>query len=180
MDIFRNTRIIALDIETTGVNIEFDRIIELGVVEYENGNLIREYTKLFSGGRSLPYLVKSIHGIRDRDRKKEKTFEESAEKVASYLSNAYLLGHNIKKFDKPMIDYKLSLGGCKLENVKLIDTLILARKFKFASNTLEWLANHFNLEYGNHRGLGDSKTCYELFLKLIEKLDVKDLKEITI
>jgi len=180
LEILENKSIIFLDIETTGLNFDLDRIIELGVVEYYGMNKILEYSRLFSGGKCPIHLVNNCHGIKDSDRDKEPSFEQQADKIAKYLSNHILAGHNILKFDIPMIENKLAIANQKLENVEFIDTYVLAKRFKVATVDLKLgtLCKNFNLAYGNHRGLGDAKSVYELLMVFIKNFDIKDIKEI--
>jgi DNA polymerase-3 subunit alpha (Gram-positive type) len=51
-DILKDKRILALDIESTGLSTIYNTIIELGVIEVINGEVKTEYTKLFGGGHS--------------------------------------------------------------------------------------------------------------------------------
>ena len=73
-DIFKNKRLLSLDIETTGLNIFYNTIIELGVVEVVDGKVKTEYNKLFGGGHSSMFLVRKIHHIKDSERFGKKTF----------------------------------------------------------------------------------------------------------
>lgn len=178
MNFSSDVRLVCVDIETTGLNPEFDRIIELGVVEHKGQELILEHSKLFGGGRSSPYVVKSVHGIKDCMREKMPSFEESAKDIATYLSGSVLVGHNLKKFDYPFITHRLAVGGYKLSDVRLVDTLVLARRMDYASNTLEDLSARFGIEHGKHRATGDAWTCHELLVHLMKVLNVTSLEEI--
>ena len=176
--VFENSRIIVLDIETTGLSRDFDRIIELGVVEYDKGELVVSYSKLFGGGRSQMNVVK-IHGIKDSERRGLKTFEECAGDISSYLSNAILVGHNVKRFDIPMISAKLKSVGKELTNIQIIDTYELSKRVKIASdNKLETLCNHFGIKHGGHRGLADAQCTFELLLRLVDLLEIENINEI--
>lgn len=178
-NIFDGTIIKVLDIETTGLNIQIDRIIELGVVEYVNGEYVLEHSRLFGGGSSSFDLIK-IHGIKDSQREGLKTFEECSERICEYLSNCILVGHNIKRFDIPFIDEKLKLSDRKLQNIKIIDTLLLSRKYKISSsnNKLGSLCSQLGIEYGNHRGLADSKCTWILLNKIIELQKIENLRDL--
>ncbi len=173
------SRVCVVDIETTGLQKQLDRIIELGVVEYVDNELKLEFSKLFGGGRCIPFLSKSIHKIKDRDRKGKPTFEECAEKVSGFLSNCYLVTHNGKRFDIPMLEIKL--GKYKIVNSKYIDTLVIARKldkFKDKNKDLKSLASYYNIDYGNHRGLGDAQTTFELLKCLMQEMNITKLEDL--
>ena len=178
-EIFIGTNIKVIDIETTGLDVQLDTIIELGVIEYEDGEFIREHSRVFGGGSSSPNLVK-IHGIKDGERIGLLRFEDCAENIANYLSNTILAGYNLKKFDIPMIAYKLKSSGRILENYKTIDVYNLVRRLKIATvdNKLKTVCEKYGIGYGNHRGLEDSRCTWSLLNRLIEEYKIKDIKEL--
>lgn len=188
--ILKNKKLIALDIETTGLNIMFNTIIELGVIEIIDGKVKTEYSKLFGGGHSSMYLVRKIHHIKDSERKGKKTFKECAEKIASFLSDSIIITHNGNAFDIPMIEQKLHDAGYEIKNFKSIDTLQLVRKMRKEENieeekkqtkrnTLGSLCKEFGLIYGgengdkSHRGLEDAEATVDLLFYLINNDKIK-------
>ena len=186
-DCLRDKRIIALDIETTGLNIRHNTIIEIGVIEVVNGKVALEYKKLFGGGHSSVYLSRCVHHITDQERNGKPTFRECAEKIAAYLSNAIIVTHNGNSFDIPMIDYNLRQAGYEWKNYKSVDTLAIMRKYRKANNSelddkkekvqgknkLENICKEFGITYGGesgdsaHRGLEDAEACLDLLFYLL-------------
>ena len=191
-DIFKGKRLIACDLETTGLSVLYNTIIEIGCVEVNNGRVVKfgsksGFTRLFSGGHSSMYLVRKVHHIKDSDRSSEKysTFKQSAEKISGYLSNSILVTHNGNSFDIPMIQQKLTEAGFPLHDFKSIDTLQLVRKMRkkesgeedekrqHGRNTLGNLCKEFGLVYGGeegrnaHRGLEDAEACLDLLFYLV-------------
>lgn len=165
----RNRRLICLDIETTGLDIVLNTIIELGVIEYTSGLEKQRYSRTFGGGHSPMYLVRKIHHIKDATRKRLPRFKDCADKISNFLSNSCIVTHNGTRFDIPMIEQKLSEAGHKLENCVYIDTFLIAKKLGHESNSLESLAKEYGIEYGGHRGLGDAETTLQLLFCLVEK-----------
>lgn len=189
-EILKDKKIIALDIESTGLNIMFNTIIELGVIEVINGEVKTEYSRLFGGGHSSMYLVRKVHHIKDLERKGKKTFKECAEKIASFLSDSILVTHNGNSFDIPMIQQKLHEAGFEIKNFKSLDTLQLIRKMRkdenidddkkqSKRNTLGSLCKEFGLIYGgengdkSHRGLEDAEATVDLLFYLINNDKIK-------
>ena len=187
----KDKRILALDIESTGLSTIYNTIIELGVIEIINGEVKTEYTKLFGGGHSSMYLVRKIHHIKDSERKGKQTFKECAEKIADFLSNSIIVTHNGNSFDLPMINQKLKDAGYQIDNYRSIDTLQLVRKMRKNEgvdddkkqqkrNTLGSLCQEFGLTYGGedgknaHRGLEDAEATLDLLFYLINnnKIDL--------
>ena len=196
-EIFRNKRIIAVDLETTGLSVQYNTIIEIGCVEINNGQVVKfgkkdGFTRMFSGGHSSMYLVRKVHRIKDSERRKFSTFKQAAEKISEYLSNAILVTHNGNSFDIPMLQQKLGDAGFPLHDFKSIDTLQLVRKMRknddgeeddekrqHGRNTLGNLCREFGLVYGgesgdkSHRGLEDAEACLDLLFYLVNNNKVE-------
>ena len=190
-DIFKDKRLVALDIETTGLHPKYNTIIEIGGVEIVNGEVrnfkgMYGFTKMFSGGHSSMYLVRKVHRIKDKERQKCKTFMECAKGISDYLSNSIIVTHNGNAFDIPMIQEKLTKAGCPLHDFKSIDTLQLVRRMRKKEgvedddekrvggrNTLGNLCNEFGLAYGGeggdkaHRGFEDAEACLNVLFYLM-------------
>jgi len=164
-------RMVCLDIETTGLDKTFNNIIELGTVEVVNGRNVREYSRVFGGGRSPMYLVRQVHGIRDIDRIGRPTFRMQAHKVAAYLSNAVLVTHNGTKFDIPFLEAKLEEAGETLSYKHHVDTYLLSRKLGHEANSLGELSRRYGIPYGewNHRGVADCLCTLQLLYAMVEE-----------
>ena len=166
----KNERIICLDIETSGLDIQRNTIIQMGIIEVNYGKIVKEYTTLFGGGKSSVFLVRNIHHIKDCDRIGKKTFKERAQKISAYLSNSIIVTHNGNSFDIPMINYKLNECGYQTQNTRYIDTYRIAKSIgQFESNSLQNLSKYFDIKYGEHRGLGDAYSTLQLLYALCEK-----------
>ena len=191
-EIFKNKRLIAVDLETTGLHIKYNTIIEIGCVEVNNGKVVlfkgkEGFTKMFGGGHSSMYLVRKVHRIKDSERVAKKKFKDCAQGVSEYLSNAILVTHNGNSFDIPMLQQKLTEAGFPLHDFKSIDTLQLVRKMRkkesgeddddekkqSGRNTLGSVCREFGLVYGgeggdkSHRGLEDAEACLDVLFYLV-------------
>lgn len=167
----KSSRLIVLDLETTGLHQVFNNIIELGVVEVNGGEVTKEYSRLFGGGRSSMYLVRKVHGIKDADREGKPTFKQCARKVADYLSGAILITHNGTKFDIPFMEAKMKEVGVNLSHHRHIDTYLISKKLEHEKNSLEWLCGKYGIPYdeSNHRGLTDCLCTLQLLYAFCEK-----------
>ena len=91
------------DIESTGVNVVTDRIVELGVFKvYPNGNK-EARTWLVNPEMTIPEEVIAIHGISNERVANEPTFKELAHHVYDMMKDSDLAGYNSNKFDIPML-----------------------------------------------------------------------------
>jgi DNA polymerase III subunit epsilon len=91
------------DLETTGINITQDRIIEIAVIKLmPNGETIRK-TNLINPTVPISPESSAIHGITDADVKDKPTFKEVAKEYIKFFEGADLAGFNILKFDMPLL-----------------------------------------------------------------------------
>ena len=99
------TRPIAvLDIETTGVNVEQDRIVEITVARFTSttGNT-ESLHALVNPGRPIPKEASDIHGITDEQVKDQPTFAGVARQACLLLAGADLIGFRHRRFDVKLI-----------------------------------------------------------------------------
>ncbi len=91
------------DIESTGVNVVKDRIVEISILKiFPNGNR-ESRTWLVNPGIPIPPEVVAIHGISDEKVAQEPTFKELAHRIHDMIKDADLAGYNSNKFDIPML-----------------------------------------------------------------------------
>ena len=91
------------DLETTGINITTDRIVELSVLKaLPNGEVQKKTTKV---NPTIPIPIESslIHGIYDEDVKDAPTFASLANSLNQFLQGCDLGGFNIIRFDVPVL-----------------------------------------------------------------------------
>ena len=186
LSVFKGTRIIVLDIETTDKSTQKARIRELGSAEFVDGKMYRSASALFSGGISELGAL-TVHGITDESVSDKPTFESKASFAVNFLSNKILVGHNIISFDIPIIQ-KCIWSGCQGKikgdgpngEIRAIDTLRISRKLfpTLPSKKLSDLCTVFGIEHGQHRGLGDSMSCWYLLLKIIESSGCKNINDL--
>ncbi len=92
------------DLETTGVNIATDRIVEITAkVQYPSGEINKIGPTLINPGMPIPAEVTEIHGITDEMVKDCPRFGEVAEEIARQLDGCDLAGYNLERFDIPLI-----------------------------------------------------------------------------
>ncbi len=92
-----------IDLETTGLNIASDRIVEISIVKvHPNGNK-DIVTRRVNPTIPISTESTSIHGISDDDVKNEPTFKQMAKELANFIEGCDLAGYNSNKFDIPML-----------------------------------------------------------------------------
>ena len=91
------------DIESTGLDVSQDRIVEISILKVTPSGEESSLTLRLNPEIKISAESTSIHGITDEDVANEPTFKDSAEKIALYIGDADLAGYNPNKFDIPML-----------------------------------------------------------------------------
>jgi DNA polymerase-3 subunit epsilon len=92
-----------IDLETTGINVSTDRIVELSVLKISPNGKEEWMTTRINPEMAIPPKTTAIHGISDEDVAKSPTFREVARNLATFLEGCDLAGYNAIKFDIPLL-----------------------------------------------------------------------------
>lgn len=158
-----------LDCETTGLDVEEDRIIEVGVILFNAADVIEAFESLIDPQREIPATSIEFHHITQDMVQGKPKIEEALPKILEMLGNRIIIGHGIN-FDVQLLIVAAKRAGipCTLESNRLIDTLRMARRYgESAVNSLDRLRHHFNIPLeGAHRAMSDVIVNRQVFLKL--------------
>lgn len=167
------------DLETTGINIANDRVVEISILKVLPNGEQEKLTELVNPGKPIPNETSLIHGIYDKDVKDAPGFKDIAKKLAKFLEGCDLGGFNILRFDVPMIveeflraDVNFDISKRKMIDAQKIFHLMekrnLAAAYKFYC--------HKTLENA-HSAEADTFATYEIFLKQIERYDGQEVED---
>jgi DNA polymerase III subunit epsilon len=92
-----------IDLETTGINVTTDRIVELSVLKISPNGKEEWMTTRVNPEIPIPPKTTAIHGITDEDVAKCPTFKEVGKNLAAFLEGCDLAGYNAIKFDIPVL-----------------------------------------------------------------------------
>jgi DNA polymerase-3 subunit epsilon len=95
--------LVILDLETTGVSVAFDRIVEFSALKVTPGGVEEWLTLRINPGIPISPEATRIHGITDADVAAEPHFKDVARRIASFLEGCDLAGFNSMKFDIPVL-----------------------------------------------------------------------------
>ena len=112
-----------IDLETTGVNLAVDRIVEIAIVKISNDGTRQVKRKLINPQIPIPKSSSDIHGITDEMVKDAPTFKHVANEYKQFLENCDLAGYNSNRFDLPMLMEEFLRAGLEfnISDKKLID-----------------------------------------------------------
>jgi DNA polymerase-3 subunit epsilon len=116
MQNLRLTRPLAVfDLETTGVDTERDKIVQIAIIRVEPGGIRRTFDSLVNPERPIPPEATAVHGIKDSDVADAPTFAQIRREVEDMFKEADLAGYNSVRFDQPLLVAELNRAGSALD-----------------------------------------------------------------
>src|SRR5512142_802626 len=88
--------IVALDIETTGLDPHSDSIIEIGAVRFNGARVEDEWTTLVNPGRSIPPFITQLTGINNEMVRNAPPLKAIIHELADFVGESPVLGHNVR------------------------------------------------------------------------------------
>lgn len=122
--------IVFLDLETTGINIASDRIVEISLLKIFPGSKEEWLTTLVNPGTAIPPASTAVHGISDNDVADAPTFRDIAGKLEDFLEGCDLAGYNAIKFDIPLLaeEFLRAESDFNFRKRKYIDVQVIFHK----------------------------------------------------
>lgn len=156
--------IIFFDLETTGLDIAKDRIVELCYIRVEpNGNEEARSMRI-NPEMHIPEVASSVHGITDDDVKDCPTFADVAPQLAATFEGCDLAGFNSNRFDLPLLAEEFMKAGVNIDlsHVQAIDVQNIYHKLEKRT-----LAAAYKFYCGRdlenaHSALADTQATYEV------------------
>lgn len=157
---------IVFDTETTGLEVDIERIIELSAIKYVNHKKIEEFSMLINPQRKLEPFITQLTGIKQIDLLNQPTIDEVLPLFYDFIEDYTLIAHNAP-FDIKMLACESHRCKMDLFDNKIIDTVTLAKRIfnknQVQNYKLETIKNYFGLAYSSHRALDDCETCAALY-----------------
>lgn len=177
--------LIFFDLETTGTNINSDRIVEICYLKvYPNGN---EETKTMriNPEMHIPEQASAVHGIYDKDVADCPTFKDVARRIAADIEGCDLAGFNSNRFDIPVLAEEFLRAGVDVDLMKhkFVDVQVIYHKLE--QRTLSAAYKFYcekNLEDA-HTAEADTRATYEVLKAQLDRYpdvlenDIKFLSE---
>ncbi len=106
---------VVLDLETTGIWVEKDKIIEIGMIKCDLDGSRKSFLKRVNPGILIPPAVVELTGISNEDVSAEKPFQAIAAEVLEFIGEADFAGFNVERFDLPLLEREVFEAGLRLE-----------------------------------------------------------------
>lgn len=163
--------LVFFDLETTGIDIAKDRIVEISMVKVmPNGEEIVK-TRRINPGMPIPPESTAIHGITDEDVKDCPKFKEIAKSLAAQIEGCDLAGFNSNRFDIPMLAEEFLRAGVDvdLNRRKFIDVQTIFHKMEQRNLTAAYKF-YCNKDLANaHSAEADTMATYEVLKAQLDR-----------
>ncbi len=170
--------LVFFDVETTGLNVIRDRIVQIALVKLrKNGQTTEELSTLVNPGIPISEESMAIHGITPKDVANKPTFSQLAQQIWDFIGDADLAGYNSNRFDVPMLMEEFARVGMEFEVSKrrLIDVQRIF--YKMEPRTLKAAYRLYcqkELEDA-HDALADVRATLDVFKGQLIAYEGKDL-----
>lgn len=158
--------IVALDIETTGLDPNKDEIIEIGCVRFRDRRVDAEWSTLIHPGRRIPPFITRLTGITDQMVLQAPAILDVLPELADFVGDAPILGHNVR-FDLSFFKkHSLFRLNATLDTYEMAAVLLPnAGRYNLSA-----LAQSLGVPYpATHRALDDSRATRGVYLRLLEE-----------
>lgn len=167
---------IALDLETTGTDPQVDRVMEIGLVRFEDGRPVATLSHLIDPKAEIPLRIQALTGIHPGMVKGKPSFADLRSEIAAFSGDLPLVAHSAS-FDREFLAAEFRRAGAPF-GAPVYDTLELSRVVmpRAKSHRLSSLCQELKIKLERaHRAEDDAWAAGMLFLKLLAKIDQMDL-----
>lgn len=160
---------VIVDVETTGLDYEKDRIIEIGLLKIKDNDIADSFECLIQSGKVIPEKIVQLTGITNAMVEERGLAEQEVlEKVQALIGNELIVGYNVG-FDVSFLQKLSERVGENLVIKRTKDVMQLARRKldDLKNYKMETVASFFSLKIeSSHRALSDCQLTYEIYCQL--------------
>ena len=166
--------LVIFDLETTGLDLVKDRIIQISYIKvYPNGNEERG-NELINPERPIPQMITELTGISDDDVKDKPTFKELAQTIADKFTGCDFAGFNSNHFDVPLLAEEFLRAGIDFDfsKCRLIDACNIFRKMErrnLAAAYKFYCGRKMEEDFEAHRADQDTEATYRVLMGQLDK-----------
>lgn len=155
---------IVIDLETTGLSYQKDKIIEIGIVKVRKNIIVEQYQQLINPEIPISQTITDLTGITNEMVKDAPTIKAVRKQLLTMIGDEVILGHNV------VFDIQFLKKACGQLHNDYLDTLQYARQAfdGIVNNQLSTLVKAFHLYQNAHRALADCLATKELYDLIID------------
>ena len=157
---------VALDLETTGLDADREKIIQVGAVKFCGDRVLDRFETFVNPGRAIPDFIQRLTGIRPDQVSRAPHFSSISQGLENFVEDHPVVGHNIA-FDLRFLDtHGLNLPNQRYDTWDLA-SFVLPRSTEYSLGSL---ARQFGLEHERaHQAIDDADATRQLFVTLLRK-----------
>lgn len=165
-----------IDIETTGINVSADRIVQIAVLKLLPDGSHESFEALVNPGIPISKEASAIHGITDLDVKDKPDFRSLAPQLIRFINNCDIAGYNSTNFDIPLMmeEFLRNDVDFNITDRKLIDVQNIFHKMEKRTLKAAYKFYTGKLLENAHDAMADVKATYDVLLAQIEKYEGKE------
>ena len=159
------------DLETTGINITNDRIVEIAILKLNPDEKIEKKVWLVNPEMLIPKEVSEIHGITDDKVADAPTFKEISKTIYNFIKGSDLAGYNSDRFDIPLLmeEFLRSEVDFETKNLRTIDVQTIFHKME-QRNLTAALKFYCNKKLENaHSAMVDTQATYDVLMSQLDR-----------
>jgi DNA polymerase-3 subunit epsilon len=179
-DLLRGLSFCIIDLETTGGNQSFDKIIEIGMVKIENLEITEQMGRLIDPEINIPDFIQKLTSIKPIDVKGAPKIDEAMDEILEFIGDSILVAHNIT-FDIPFLNSVLRRLKRKEIKNKVICTNVMTKYLipEIMNSNLNYLSHLFGIKHNKaHRAIEDAKATAQLLLNFLEIYIEKGIRKV--
>ena len=171
--------LVFLDLETTGINVTTDRIVEIALLKIYPDGREEEKNQLINPGIPIPLESSLIHGIYDEHVKNAPAFKEMAKIFAKFIEGCDLAGFNSTRFDIPLLTEEFLRVGVDLDlkKHKFVDVQVIYHRME--KRTLSAAYKFYLLKdlENAHSAMADTRATYEVLKAQLDRYEGIELTD---
>ena len=158
------------DLETTGINIGKDRIVEIAIVKVNPNGETEKYEQRVNPGIPIPKEASEVHGIYDEDVALKPSFKEVASEIINFIGNADLAGYNSNRFDIPLLveEFLRADVDFDVKNRKMVDVMNIFMRMEQRTLSAAYKFYLGKKLENAHSALADVEATYEILKAQID------------
>ena len=165
----KETKFVAIDVETTGLYPLYNELIEISAIKYEGAKKLDTFSTLIKPKKEVSNTITNLTGITNKMLEDAPTIEKVMPELIEFIGDNPIVAHNAN-FDYSFLQNN---SNKSFTNNKVIDTVAISRKMlpNLPNHKLNTVARYIGIqEEGYHRAEFDCECCAKIYMKYLENI----------
>ncbi|MFV0506937.1 MAG: exonuclease domain-containing protein [Bacteroidales bacterium] len=179
MELDLKNPLVFLDLETTGLDISKDRIVEIALLKINTNSIEEEILERVNPEKTISAEAISVHGITNDDVADKPTFKQLAKTLANFIKGCDLAGFNSNRFDIPLLaeEFMRAEVDIDLKKRKFIDVQTIFHKMERRTLVAAYKYYCDKDLTDAHSAMADTKATYEVLKSQLDLYKGKEIEE---